>query len=154
GAVLAVLVADCVPVLMADRDGTVIAAVHAGWRGTEARIVEVMVKRLKDAGVAPETLLVALGPAISQDSFEIGPEVAEALGKAFPKAGAALRPGEGDRFHADLWALNQQVLLEAGVPAESIDVLRLDTVGQSELFSYRGDGGETGRQAGVIAFAS
>lgn len=153
GAVVAVLIADCVPVLLADRAGTVVAAVHAGWRGTQAHIVKVMVKRLKDAGVDPADLVAAIGPAISLESFEVGPEVAQALEAAFPEPREAIRPGEGDRFHADLWALNERDLLESGVPAHAIDVLRLDTLQRSELYSHRGDDGVTGRQAGVIGFA-
>ncbi len=149
--VVSVLVADCVPILLADRDATVVAAVHAGWRGTEAHIVRVMVKRLKDAGVPPERLVAAIGPAISKDSFEVGPEVVEALAKAFPEAGDAIRTGNGDRSHVDLWALNELDLRASGV--ETVDVLRLDTMTRSELFSHRRDAGVTGRQAGVIGFA-
>lgn len=151
GAVVSVLVADCVPILIADREGSLVAAVHAGWRGTAAHIAKVMVKRLQDAGVAPGQLVAAIGPAISQESFEVGPEVTEAIGKAFPAPGEAIRPGTGDRSNIDLWALNERDLREAGI--ETIDVLRLDTKTRPELFSHRGDGGVTGRQAGVIGFA-
>ncbi|MEM6532195.1 MAG: peptidoglycan editing factor PgeF [Myxococcota bacterium] len=154
GAALAILVADCVPILFANRQGTVIGAVHAGWRGTRDKIPAVMVTRLVEAGVDPSDLVVALGPAISQDNFEIGPDVASELRAAFPEAGEAIRAGKDDRSHADLWALNHQTLVAAGVAAGAVEVLRVCTVDQPELFSHRRDDGVTGRQAGVIAFSS
>ncbi|MEO1175417.1 MAG: laccase domain-containing protein, partial [Myxococcota bacterium] len=117
------------------------------------KIPEVMVKRLADAGVDPAELRVAMGPAISQENFEIGPDVAGELRAAFPAAGSALRPGTEDRYHADLWSLNRQTLVAAGVPPGAIEILRLCTVAQSEFFSHRRDDGLTGRQGAVIAFA-
>ncbi|HET6343467.1 MAG TPA: peptidoglycan editing factor PgeF [Myxococcota bacterium] len=151
-AVLAVLVADCLPVLMADREGRVVAAVHAGWRGTEARIVRHTVERLLSvAGVAPESLMVALGPAIGPCCFEIGEEVGEALRVAYPDPGDSLVPGAPGKLMADLWALNTRALVEAGVPVAHITALRRCTRCTQDWFSHRRDAGVTGRQAGVIA---
>jgi YfiH family protein len=151
-AVLAVLVADCLPVLMADRQGRVVAAVHAGWRGTEARIVRHTVERLFTvAGVAPESLVVALGPAIGPCCFEIGEEVGAALRAAYPDPGESLMPGAPSKVMADLWALNTRALREAGVPAGQITTLRHCTRCTQGWFSHRRDAGLTGRQAGVIA---
>ncbi|MBC7792647.1 MAG: peptidoglycan editing factor PgeF [Clostridia bacterium] len=151
--VVAILVADCVPILFADMKGRAIGAVHAGWRGTAARITKQMVKRFEDAGVALADIRVAIGPAIGPDDFEIGPEVALELTTAFPEPRGAIRPGEGDRSFADLWALNKRALIEVGVAEANIDVIGISTVSDERFFSHRRDNGVTGRQAGVIAFA-
>ncbi len=151
-AVVAVLVADCVPILIASRDGAAVAAVHAGWRGTRARIAARAVERLGASGFAPDTLTVALGPAIGPCCFEIGAEVETELRAAYPNAGEALRQHEDGRRVADLWGLNRLALVEAGVRPERIDVLaRCVSCEEQEFFSHRRDKGETGRQAGAIA---
>ena len=151
-AAIAVLVADCVPILLADKKARAVAAVHAGWRGTQAKIILRMLRRLNERGIANSDLVVSLGPAIGPCCFEIGPDVAEALRKAFPEAGLAISFAD-EKYTADLWALNRLLLIEAGVPAESIDVLRTCTVCTPQLFSYRREQGNTGRQGGVITFA-
>jgi len=153
GAVLAVLVADCVPVLMASRDGRAVAAVHAGWRGTAARIVARMVTRLGEAGFAAKDLFVTLGPAIGPCCFAIGEDTAAQLEKAFAGSPAVRRGAPGQAV-ADLWELNTQALIEAGVPAANIEALRRCTdCTRDELYSHRRDAGQTGRQAGLIALA-
>jgi YfiH family protein len=149
-AVLGVLVADCVPILIADGEGRGVAAVHAGWRGTRAKVVTRMVARLKAAGLAPAGLVAALGPAIGPCCFQIGEDVADELRLAFPHAGEAIRVGTDGRTNADLWALNRLTLVEAGLAPERIDTLRTCTSCSQTLFSHRRDGGHTGRQAGVI----
>ena len=151
-AVLAILVADCLPILLADRAGTVVAAVHAGWRGTEKRLVAAMVARLRSAGVSPADLVVSLGPCIGPCCFEIGEDVAFPLRNAFPDPGEAVLP-RGDRFVANLWDLNRRALVEAGVPAANIDSVARCTHCDAAFFSYRRDAKRTGRQAGVIGFA-
>lgn len=153
GAVLAVLVADCVPILFADVRGRAIGAVHAGWRGTASRIAAQMVKRLKDVDVPPHDLKVAIGPSIGPADFEIGPDVVLALETAFPGPGAAIKPGNEDRSYADLWALNRRALIEAGVPEGNIDLVGFSTLSDTRFFSHRRDNGVTGRQSGVIAFS-
>ncbi|HSI06314.1 MAG: peptidoglycan editing factor PgeF [Myxococcota bacterium] len=153
GAVISVLVADCVPILFADQRGRAVGAVHAGWRGTATRIAAEMVKRMKDADIPPHDLRVAIGPAIGPNDFEIGPDVVLALETAYPSPGAAIRPGNDDRSYADLWALNKRCLIEAGVPEGCIDVVAYSTVGDGRFFSHRRDQGVTGRQAGVISLA-
>jgi YfiH family protein len=152
-AVIAILVADCVPILFADVKGRAIGAVHAGWKGTAAKIATEMVSRFEDAGVAPADIRVAIGPAIGPADFEIGPDVVLALSQAFPNPGDAIRPGQGDRSFADLWALNKRALVEAKVPEANIDIVAISTLTDSRFYSHRRDKGVTGRQAGVIAFA-
>lgn len=152
-AAVAVLVADCVPVLFADRSGRTVGAVHAGWRGTRSKIVQVMCKRWRQAGIDLSEVVVAIGPAIGPECFEVGPEVADELHAAFPEATDAFRNARDDRIHVDLWRLNELALIEAGISENSIQTLRLCTSRRPELFSHRGDGGTTGRQAGVISFS-
>lgn len=153
GAALAILVADCVPILFADVRGRAVGAVHAGWRGTAGRIAAQMVKRMKDADIPPHDLRVAIGPAIGPNDFEIGPDVVLALESAYPAPGAAIRPGNDDRSYADLWLLNKRCLMEAGVPETSIDIVAYSTLSDERFYSHRRDHGVTGRQAGVIARA-
>lgn len=150
GVTLAILTADCVPILLTDRDGTLVAAVHAGWRGTKAKIVARMVERLSTQGVAPKDLLVAIGPAIGPCCFAIGEDVAQSLAQAFPASPKAIVQSEGS-YVADLWALNRTALEESGVPESSIDEIRLCTHCDPRFFSHRRDHGTAGRQAGVIA---
>jgi len=153
-AVIAILVADCVPILMADAVGKAVAAVHAGWRGTAGRIAEHMVKRLVKMGTAPEHLVVALGPAIGPCCFEVGAEVADELEAAIPGApDAFVRFAQNARV--DLWKLNNKVLVDAGVPAHAIHTFRLCTAcNPDSFFSHRRDSGKTGRQAGIIGFSA
>lgn len=151
--VVSVLVADCVPLVMTDTAGTMVAAVHAGWRGTRLRIASRMTKRLVAHGATMSQLRVAIGPAIGPCCFEIGNDVAEALREAYPQAGEAVRLTAGGKLCADLWSLNVADLVEAGVPREHIDVLRTCTSCSPAFFSHRRDQGTTGRQAGVIGMA-
>jgi len=114
GRACAVLTADCLPVLLAAKDGSAVAAAHAGWRGLVAGVLEATVERL---GVLPETLLAWLGPAISQPAFEVGDEVRAAFVAADPDAGAAFLPNAAGRWQADLYALARRRLSAAGVGA-------------------------------------
>lgn len=111
--VCAVMTADCLPLLICDDAGTVVAAVHAGWRGLAERIIENTVERM---GVKPVNLMVWLGPAISQASFEVGPEVKE----AFSEHSEAFIPSENftlqqPKYLADLYMIAKQKLASLGV---------------------------------------
>ena len=150
GVLIAVLVADCVPIIIADRRSRVVAAVHAGWRGTCAKIGLEMVRTLSEAGFEPSELVAAIGPSIGPERFEVGPEVVEAIDEAYPGVTDVVKRGEGDRFLVDLWKLNQHCLTEAGIALENIDTAGMCTVDSPHFFSYRRDGGLTGRQAGVV----
>ncbi len=149
-ALIAVLVADCVPILITDQTGSFAAAVHAGWRGTKERIVAKMIERLESAGIEPSELRVAIGPAIGPCCFEIGEEVADELRGAYPNGGEAIRTDERGRRVADLWALNEQAAREAGALPLHTDTLRHCTHCDERFYSHRRDGPGTGRQAGVI----
>jgi YfiH family protein len=145
GAVLAVLTADCLPVLACSQDGQVIAALHAGWRGLAAGILEAGIAAMQ---VEPAQILVYLGPAIGPAAFEVGPEVRECFVAHDVAAQEAFRPGTGDRYWADIYALARLRLQRLGVGAvhggEHCTVTEAD-----RFFSYRRDGC-TGRMASLI----
>jgi YfiH family protein len=139
--------ADCVPLLIADRRGRAVAAVHAGWRGTVADIAGETVRRLKDLyGCSPEDLVVAIGPCIARCCFEVGPEVGERFRPLF---------GDGaDLTRIDLAEANRRQLTAAGLPHESIDVTTLCTACDGgEFHSYRRDRELSGRMVAAIALA-
>ena len=149
---LAVLVADCVPILISSPNGAAVAVVHAGWRGTSTRIAARAVERLAAAGFAAASLVVALGPAIGPCCFVIGEDVFAELARVYPQAGDALQRDSSGRLAADLWALNRQALVAAGVQEANIDLLAECTHCQADrFFSHRREHGITGRQAGIIA---
>ena len=144
---LTIRVADCVPILLASADGRFVAAVHAGWRGVVAGVVERTVRALGECGIGPQDLCAAIGPAISADHFEVGPEVAAAFARA--GLGAAVRQAPGARPHVDLQAAVADQLMAAGVAG--IDRNTCCTVRDGrEFFSHRRDSGVTGRMAAAI----
>lgn len=145
GQVCAVLTADCLPLLLCDRAGLSVAAVHAGWRGLAAGVVEQAVGAL---GADPGQVLAWLGPAIGPDAFEVGAEVRELFLAADPGAGEAFRPGPGGRWLADLGVLAARRLERIGVRAVFGGGLCTYS-DPSRFFSYRRDG-VTGRQASLI----
>ncbi len=152
-AAIAVLGADCLPILMANRAGTVLGAAHAGWRGTRAQVAGQLAQRLHKHGVAWDQLVVALGPAIGPCCYEVDEDVAQALQASCPdEPQAAVAQGDG-KFRVDLWQINRRTLINAGVVAEAIDTVRFCTHCDSRFFSHRREHGTTGRQAGIIAFA-
>lgn len=142
--VCAVMTADCLPLLLCDQAGSQVAAVHAGWRGLCAGIIEQAVDRFNQSSL----VMAYLGPAISQQAFEVGPEVREAFIAHCSDAALAFRQSEGGRYYADLYHLARQRLLQAGVSL--IYGGQHCTFTQKELFfSYRRDG-QTGRMASAI----
>ena len=151
GALLAIETADCLPVLIVDPVAHRVAAAHAGWRGTAARVASAAVDALTRAGSSVKDLRVALGPSIGPCCYEVGPDVAEAFGAA---NGRFFSPGGGDRMLLDVAAANRAQLEEAGVPSSSIDHVDLCTRCRGDLFfSYRRDGANAGRMISVIGFS-
>ena len=112
GCVSVVLVADCLPILFADRTGSVVAAAHAGWRGLAAGVIENTVRALR---MPPQNLLAYLGPAIGPAAFEVGNEVRDAFVAFDPAAGYAFLPDKPDKWLADLYMLARQRLARAGL---------------------------------------
>ena len=145
GVVCAVLAADCMPVLLCDRDATVVAALHAGWRGIAAGIVEAGVGAAGDPG----RLMAWLGPAIGPERYEVGPEVRGAILAGDPDAHGAFRPsGAPGRWLADLERLVRRRLARCGV--RSVHGGGTCTASDPErFFSHRRDG-VTGRMATLV----
>ena len=145
GRVCAVLTADCLPLLLCDEAGTTVAAVHAGWRGLCAGVIE---QTLRAMNRPPQTLLAYLGPAIGPAAFEVGAEVRAAFIAADAQAEAAFAPGKPGKFYADLYALARVRLERSGVAR--IYGGGYCTYSERERFySYRRDGA-TGRMASLI----
>jgi YfiH family protein len=173
GLLLAVQTADCVPILLVDTKTRSVGAVHAGWRGTLQRIVSKAIGRMKmQFGSAPADLLAAVGPAIGPCCYEVGTEVASAFSAKFANAAEwfdELRTGDEPnplqwlnmmppghqpppkKVLLDLRKANRAQLLEAGVPPGSVFVSDLCTSCRTDLlFSYRKEGGQSGRLMAVI----
>lgn len=112
GVVLAILTADCLPVLLAARDGREIAAAHAGWRGLCAGVLEATVAAM---ATPAQDLVAWLGPAAGPKAYEVGAEVRDAFLEVDPAAAAAFAPTRPGHWQADLYALARQRLASAGV---------------------------------------
>jgi YfiH family protein len=145
GSVCAVLTADCLPLLLSDRAGCQVAAVHVGWRGLAAGIIKAAVDRFSAPGIE---LLAWLGPAIGPSAFEVGPEVLECFLLQDPAADIAFLPGHGDRWLADIFQLARLRLAAAGVGFVSGGDYCTVT-DETRFYSYRRDG-VTGRMATLI----
>lgn len=144
GVVLAVLTADCLPILLCADDGSAIAVAHAGWRGLASGVIEATVARL---GVPGARLLAWLGPAIAAGSYEVGGAVRDALVDTHPSAASAFVPTRPGHWRCDLYALARQRLAAAGV--DGIYGGAFDTFTDMRFYSYRRDR-ETGRFASLI----
>lgn len=112
GTVAVVLTADCMPLLLCDRSGSVVAVAHAGWRGMAAGVIE---RTVASMGVEARQVLAWMGPTIGPQAFEVGPEVREAFVAVDAAAGEAFRAHRPGKFLADLYALARQRLARAGV---------------------------------------
>lgn len=173
---LAIMTADCFPVLLADKKNRAVAAVHAGWRGTVQRIAEKALGIMRsEFGTRPQDVLAAIGPGIQQCCYEVGDEVRSQFESQFSYADELFReirhsdvvrekypllfmnmraPGHGDlciKIHLDLREANRRQLLSAGVPKKQITALEYCTACDiRQFFSHRGEKGRTGRMMAVI----
>lgn len=153
GIPLLVMVADCLPVLMADPVSRGLGAVHSGWRGVQQAIVPATIAALKQHyGTLPENLRLVIGPGIGFASFEVGPEVVAAFDGAFALDDTAVVQPQGEKYRLNLPELVRRQALAAGVPDNQIAIVAADTLTDAHFFSYRRSGGVTGRQAGVIGW--
>jgi YfiH family protein len=166
---VAVLSADCVPLLVADSRTGAVAAVHAGWRGTAAGAAAAVVDALaRECGAKPDDLVVALGPSIGPCCYEVGSELVDAFAAAghprhlidrwflSPRSRGRVRPVlggvEGPKLRLDVAGANRDQLILAGVPDAQIHVAGVCTAMHLEvLTSYRVEKGRAGRLAGAIA---
>ena len=154
GIVLAILVADCVPIVLYDPAGHVLACVHAGWRGTVARTARAALAAMVSLGTQPRDVVAGIGPAVAPGSYHVGGDVAAAARDAFgDQSQALLRPdatGGRGRWLFDLPAANRHVLLAAGVPDSQIHVAATPTgPGPGLFFSHRAE-----RPCGRFALAA
>ncbi len=147
GLAACVAVADCVPVLLADPAAGLVAAVHAGWRGTLARAAAAGVAALLRAGASPGRLRAAIGPSIGPCCYQVSEALAGQFEAAFG-AGVVRRGADGPRL--DLWTANARTLAEAGVgEVERLD--RCTACDPRRFFSHRRDAGRTGRMVAYVA---
>jgi YfiH family protein len=177
---LGIQTADCVPVLVADRKRKVVAAFHAGWRGTVKRIVENGIGRMRlEFGSRPQDLVAAIGPCIGPCCYSVGEEVQSEFESQFSYASALFHevydtdpvrarypmlfltqraPGHspiGPSLHLDLIEANRRQLLDAGVDPKSIQAVGGCTACQPEMFfSHRASQGRAGRMLSVIGIRS
>lgn len=137
GVGLVVLVADCVPVLLHDPVTSTLACVHAGWRGTVARVVAAALDAMREQGARPQDVVAGIGPAVPAARYEVGEDVAAAARAAFGwRARDLLEPDRG-RWRFDLWAATRVVLEEAGVPAANVLSGEVPTGGGGPFWSDR-----------------
>jgi len=143
--------ADCVPILFFDPRRRAVGIVHAGWKGSLARIAARAVERMQEAfGTQPANLIAAIGPSIGPDHYPVGADVVEETRHAFPRDEAALLSEHNGEMCLDLWQANALALHEAGV--ERIEVAGVCTAcNMGDWFSHRGEHGRTGRFGALIA---
>jgi len=158
GTLLGIQTADCVPVLDVER--RVVAAFHAGWRGTVAGIVERGIAQMAaEYGSRPEDMLAAVGPSIGACCYSVGEEVREAFFSRFGYADELFESRRGGEVYLDLWEANRRQLLEAGIAPEKIIVVG-ECSGCAGLpvrrryFSHRCENGFTGRMTSLIGVSA
>lgn len=151
---LCIFTADCVPVLLCDKEAGVVCAVHSGWKGTVKDMMGSAVAALLSYGAHKENIFAAVGPAASQCCFETGPEVKEAVEALLGADAEGLCPpeeGVPGKFMVDLKEANRRRLVQLGIPAAHIDVSPECTICQSDVYwSHRATKGVRGTQASII----
>lgn len=149
--VATVRVADCVPVLLSSRDGRLVSAVHAGWRGVVGGVLPAALETMVRLGVDRRDILAAIGPSIGMGAFEVGPEVVGAFVAVFPRP-SLLCDLPGGKARLDLRGALAWQLQQLGVPETQVDTTDRCTFRDAdEFFSHRRDRGITGRMSAVIA---
>jgi hypothetical protein len=152
GMILGIETADCMPILLADPRLRLVAAAHAGWRGTAAGVARAAVAALVERGSRPADLVAALGPAIGQCCYEVGEELVPTFG---PGGEAFFRPGPRGRPHLDVRAANAAQLRAAGLSDAQVHHISDCTFCRADLYhSYRREGRGAGRMISYIGWAA
>lgn len=148
GICLMILVADCVPMVFFDPSRKVIGVAHAGWQGTLRFVARNTVSAMESVfGCSPRDIIVGMGPSIGPCCYEVGPEVISQAETIFgTKRGYIVNESKGGSGYFDLWKSNLEHLSRAGVQRKNIEMAKLCTCHNPDLFfSYRHQGGNTGR---------
>jgi len=147
GVVLSIMTADCVPVLLYDKENEVVAAIHAGWKGTEAKIVAKTVQRMIEVyGSNPEDIMAGIAPSIGRCCYEVGKDVAQHFFDT-PEAFISI----GEKYMLDLPFINKKQLLDVGLKEENIEMSGICTACEVDrFFSYRKEQGCSGRFMSMI----
>lgn len=153
---LGVLTADCVPILLVAPTPKLIAAVHAGWRGTLAGIAAKTVRYFKETyGVSPDRIEAALGPSIGSCCYEVKADVTRPLVETWGSIGAAAVETREGKSYLDLRRVNRGILESAGISSERIfEIGPCTSCACEDFFSYRRERKETGRQISFIGWLS
>lgn len=150
GICVAVMSADCVPILLYDKKNKAVAAVHSGWRGTVARILEKTLHEMNALfGTKGDNIIAGIGPSVSQESYEVGEEVVSEVSKAFGRESGLLIAQPENKAKLDLWKANALQLKEFGVKPEAIEISDLCTVKNNSYF-FSARQGDSGRFAAGI----
>lgn len=149
-----VRVADCVPILLADRHCRVVAAVHAGWRGTAAGVVSAAVEAIESAGIPASDLVGAIGPSIGPCCYQVDATVRADFARRWTKSDDWFTPDGTERWRLDLWRANRAQLEAAGLPADAIAIASACTADAPTLwYSHRRQGASAGRMVAAIRLA-
>lgn len=147
---IAVMSADCVPILLFDKRNHAVGAVHSGWRGTVARILEKSLNEMQRLfGTKGEDLFAGIGPSVSTESYEVGEDVVEEVRRSFDRSHELLTPTENNKAKLDLWKANTLQLEEFGVSPGQIEISNLCTVKHNHHF-FSARKGDKGRFAAGI----
>jgi YfiH family protein len=140
GITLAVMAADCVPLVLFDPVARVLACVHAGWGGTVRGVTPAAVETMRTLGAEPARIIAGIGPAIHPDRYQVGADVAELAERAFGEAVAlVIRPDGTGKWLFDLWQANALQLTTAGVPPEQVHIAGRDTGPGTPFYSHRSE---------------
>jgi YfiH family protein len=147
---VAVMSADCVPILLYDTRNHAVGAVHSGWRGTVAKIVSLTLDQMRQQfGTKGVDVVAGIGPSVSQESYEVGGEVVSAVKETFGDRELMLMK-PNDKANLDLWKANKIQLLDFGVLEKNIEVSDLCSVKNNEYF-FSARKGDAGRfAAGIV----
>ncbi len=150
GICIAVMSADCVPIILYDVKNKAVGAIHSGWRGTVAKILEKTLRQMNSQfGTKGEDLIACIGPSVCQDSYEVGEEVVKEIKNAFGESNDLMIQQANNKAKLDLWSANKLQLLAFGVAASRIEVSDLCSVKNNHHF-FSARKGDSGRYAAGI----